>query len=184
MRFLLSTTLSPGIDRLTCGQGMKGVLSLVISVVAVALALAAPAWAEEPTRDQYREQVEPICQANTEANKRILKNAKERAKSRVPAKMKEAGAQFIHASAVFGKTVEKLAGVPRPAADDERLLKWFKQLGIVQTDLRKLGKALKATEEIKAAHEQIRVERASNAANNFSFVFEFHYCHLTASRFF
>jgi cell division septum initiation protein DivIVA len=163
---------------------MKGVLTLAVSVAAVTLLLVAPAWAEEPTRDQYREGVEPICQANTEANKRILKNAKDRAKSGVPAKMKEAGTQFIHASAVFGKTVQKLAGVPRPAADDARLLKWFKQLGIVQTNLRKLGKALKANEEIKAAHEQIRIERASNAANNVSFVFEFHYCHLTASRFF
>jgi cell division septum initiation protein DivIVA len=163
---------------------MKGVLTLAVSISSAMLLLASPAWAEEPTRDQYREGVEPICQANTEANKRILKNAKERARSRVPAKMKEAGAQFIHASAVFGKTVEKLSGVSRPPADDTRLLKWFKQLGIVQTNLRKLGKALKADEEIKAAHEQIRIERASNAANNVSFVFEFHYCHLTASRFF
>lgn len=163
---------------------MKGVLTLVAAVAAATLLPAASAWAEEPTRDQYREGVEPICQANTEANKRILKNAKDKAKSRVPAKMKEAGAQFIHASAVFGKTVEKLADVPRPPVDDARLLKWFKQLGIVQTNLRKLGKALKANEEIKAAHEQIRVERASNAANNVSFVFEFHYCRLTASRFF
>jgi hypothetical protein len=163
---------------------MKGVLTLAVAVAAVMLLVAAPAWAEEPTRDQYREAVEPICQANTEANKRILKNAKDRAKSRVPAKMKEAGAQFIHASAVFGKTVEKLAGVPRPPADDARLLNWFKQLAIVQTNLRKLGVALKADEEIKAAHEQIRVERASNAANNFSFAFEFHYCRLTPSRFF
>jgi hypothetical protein len=48
---------------------------------------------------------------------------------------------------------------------------------------RALGVALKANEEIKAAHEQIRVERASNAANNFSFVFDFRYCHLTPSRF-
>ncbi|MDX6602375.1 MAG: hypothetical protein QOF13_1577 [Solirubrobacterales bacterium] len=163
---------------------MKGVLTLAVAVAAATLLLAVPAWAEEPTRDQYREGVEPICQANTEANKRILKNAKDRAKSRVPAKMKEAGAQFIHASVVFGKTVQKLAGVPRPPADDTRLLKWFKQLGIVRTNLRKLGKALKADEEIKAAHEQIRVERASNAANNVSFVFEFHYCRLTAARFF
>jgi hypothetical protein len=163
---------------------MKGVLTLVVSVAAAMLLLAAPAWAEDPTRDQYREGVEPICEANTEANKRILKNAKERAKSRVPAKMKQAGAQFIHASAIFGKTVEKLADVPRPAADDARLLRWFTQLGIVQTNLRKLGLALKADEEIKAAHEQIRVERASNAANNVSFAFEFHYCRLTPSRFF
>jgi cell division septum initiation protein DivIVA len=153
-------------------------------VTAMAFLPAAAASAEEgPTRAQYVEQVEPICQANTEANKRILKNAKTKAKSRVPAKMKQAGAQFIHASIVFDKTVDKLGSVPRPAADDARLLRWFKQLRIVGEKLGNLGEALKANEEIKAAHEQIRVERASNAANNVSFVFEFHYCRLTPSRF-
>ena len=163
---------------------MKGVLTVVISVVALALLPVAVASAEEgPTRAQYVEQVEPICQANTEANKRILKNVKARAKSEVPAKLKQAGAQFVHASAVFGKTVEKLKAVPRPGADDARLVKWFTQLGVVQGKLQALGLALKASEEIKAAHEQIRVERAANAANNYSFVFGFHYCHLTPSRF-
>lgn len=163
---------------------MKGVLTAAMFVAAMALLPAAATAAEEgPTRAQYVEQVEPICQANTEANKRILKNVKPKAKSGVPAKMKEAGAQFIHASAVFGKTVEKLSAVPRPSADDARLLKWFTQLGVVQAKLRALGVALKENNEIKAAHEQIRVERASNAANNFSFVFGFHYCHLTPSRF-
>jgi hypothetical protein len=162
---------------------MKGVLTAAVSIAAMALLPAAAAAEEGPTRAQYVEQVEPICQANTEANKRILKNVKGKAKSGVPAKMKEAGAQFVHASAVFGKTVGKLSAVPRPSADDARLLKWFTQLGVVQAKLRALGIALKANEEIKAAHEQIRVERASNAANNFSFVFGFHYCHLTPSRF-
>jgi hypothetical protein len=162
---------------------MKGVLTAAISVAALALMPAAASAEEGPTRAQYVEQVEPICQANTEANKRILKNAKTKAKSKVPAKLKQAGAQFVHASAAFGKTVEKLNAVPRPSADDARLLKWFTQLGIVQAKLRALGTALKANEEIKAAHEQIRVERAANAANNFSFVFNFRYCHLTPSRF-
>jgi hypothetical protein len=163
---------------------MRGTFALAVSIAAAALALAAGAHAEgEPTRAQYVEQVEPICQANTTANKRILKNVRPKAKSKDPAKMKEAGAQFIHASAVFGATVQKITAVPRPAADDAHLLKWFKYLGIVKTNLRKLGKALKAGEEIKAAHEQIRVERASNAANNVGFIFEFHYCRLTASRF-
>lgn len=162
---------------------MKGVRTVVAMVVAGALLPAATAHAEEPTRAQYVEQVEPICQANTEANKRILKNVKTKAKSKVPAKLKQAGAQFIHASAAFGNTVEKLTAVPRPAADDAQLRKWFSQLGVVQAKLRALGVALKADEEIKAAHEQIRVERAANAANNYSFSFGFHYCHLTASRF-
>jgi hypothetical protein len=163
---------------------MKGLLTAAVAAAVLALLPVASAAAEEaPTRAQYVERVEPICQANTEANKRILKNVKTRAKSKVPAKLKQAGAQFIHASAVFGKTVEKLSAVPRPPADDAQLLKWFGQLGIVQTKLRALGVALKADEEIKAAHEQIRVERAANAANNYSFAFGFHYCHLTPSRF-
>lgn len=162
---------------------MKGVRTAIVLVVVLALGPVSAASAEEPTRPQYVEQVEPICQANTEANKRILKNVQAKAKSRNAAKMKEAGAQFIHASAVFGKTVGKIAAVPRPPADDARLRKWFKQLNVVREKLRKLGVALRAGEEIKAAHEQIRVERASNAANNVSFTFRFRYCKLTKSRF-
>jgi hypothetical protein len=162
---------------------MKGVRTAIVLVAALALGSVSAARAEDPPRSQYVEQVEPICQANTEANLRILKNVQTKARSRNPAKMKEAGAQFIHASTVFGKTVGKIAAVPRPPQDNERLLRWFKQLNIVREKLRKLGVALQEGNEIKAAHEQIRVERASNAANNVSFVFEFQACRLTKSRF-
>ena len=93
--------------------------------------------------------------------------------------MKEAGAQFIHASAVFGKTVEKIAAVPRPPPTTRACSSGSSSSTSCETKLRKLGEALKEGDEIKAAHEQIRVERASNAANNVSFVFEFHYCRLT-----
>ena len=79
--------------------------------------------------------------------------------------------------------MDKLAAVPRPPADDARLLKWFAQLRIVEANLRKLGKALKEEDKIKAAHESIRVERSSNAANNVGFVFEFRACRITPSRF-
>ena len=161
---------------------MKGTLGLAVSIAAVTLLLAAGAGAAEgvPSRAEYVSQVEPICEANTLANKRILKNVREKARN---GRMKEAGAQFIHAAAAFGSTVEKLAAVPRPAEDDARLLRWFKQLRIVETKLRNLGKALKEEDEIKAAHETIRVERASNAANNVGFVFEFRACRITPSRF-
>jgi hypothetical protein len=162
---------------------MKGALRIVVSIAAVTLVASGSARAEEtppPTRDEYRAQVEPICQANTEANKRILRNAKFRAQH---GRTKQAGAQFIHASAAFGATVEKIEAVPRPPADDARLLKWFKYLGIVKTDLHEIGTALKEGDKIRAAHEGIRVQRSSNAANNVSFVFDFTYCHITQSRF-
>lgn len=163
---------------------MKGTLPIALLIASAALLVAGAAHAEEgtegPTRDEYVSGVEPICQANTEANKAILRNVRQKVRK---GRLKEAGRQFIHASASFREAVDKLEAVPRPPGDDERLLKWFKFLRIVQTDLRKLGKALKAGERIKATHEAIRVERASNAANNVSYVFEFHYCRLTQSRF-
>lgn len=160
---------------------MKGTLVLAVSIAAATLLLAAPVRAEDPPeRAEYVALVEPICQANTDANKRILKNVREKARN---GKMKEAGAQFIHAAAAFGSTVNKLAAVPRPPADDARLLKWFDQLRIVQANLRKLGKALKREDKILAAHEAIRVERSSNAANNVGFTFEFQACRITPSRF-
>jgi hypothetical protein len=164
---------------------MRGPLRIAALTAAATLLLAAGVSAEEagPTRAEYVAQVEPICEANTTANKRILKNAKTRARSKQPAKMTQAGGQFIRASTAFGSTLQKIVAVPRPPLDDARLLKWFEQLRVVKTNLRKLGKALQEGNEIKAAHEQIRVERSSNAANNVGFVFEFRYCRLSASRF-
>ncbi|HEX5374735.1 MAG TPA: hypothetical protein VFW48_01100 [Solirubrobacterales bacterium] len=159
-----------------------GLSARIFSLAAVAtLLLVAGAGAEEPpSRAEYVSQVEPICEANTVANKRILKNVQAKARN---GRMKEAGAQFIHASAAFGSTVDKLSAVPRPAEDDARLLRWLDQMRIVQTNLRNIGKALKAEDKIRAAHERIRLERSANAANNVSFAFEFRYCRITPSRF-
>src|SRR3954454_23609269 len=100
---------------------MKGVLIAAISIAALALLPVASAAAEEgPTRAQYVEQVDPICQANTEANKRILKNAKIKARSKSEKTVKQAGSQFIQASNAFGAAERKIAAVPRPLADDAR----------------------------------------------------------------
>ena len=160
--------------------GMRGTFRIAVLTAAAMLAFAAGAQAEGPTRDEYKAQVEPICEANTIANERILKNVRERARN---GKLKAAGNQFIRASEAFGQTVGEIAAVPRPPADDTRLVKWFGFLKIVTKNLRNLGKALIDGDKIKAAHESIRVERSGNAANNVGFVFDFVYCRITPSRF-
>lgn len=162
---------------------MKEKLSIALLVVAVALLASTVVRAEgpaSPSRAEYVSQVEPICQANTEANQAILRGVRRKVRN---GKLKQAGRQFIHASAAFGLAVDKITAAPRPPADEERLLKWFRFLRIVQSDLRKVGTALKAGDKILATHETIRVERSANAANNVSYVFEFNYCHLSQSRF-
>jgi hypothetical protein len=165
---------------------MKGIFCTIALVLTTAtfFAVAVAAADEPPTpRDEYVATVEPICEANTLANKRILENVRTRARSKSPKQVKKAGAQFIHASAAFGATVGKIAAVPQPPEDEARLGRWIEHLRIVQTNLRHLGKALQRLERIKAAHEAIRVERSGNAANNVGFVFHFRYCRITPSRF-
>ncbi len=153
----------------------------VIGVAALGVTAAvAPAAGEGPTREEYVAQVDPICEQNTLANKRILKGVQAKVNN---GKLKAAGDQFIRASEEFGATMKEIEAVPRPAADDARLVKWFGFLGKVKTYLRMIGKALKEENRVKAVHERIRVERSSNAANNVGFVFGFDYCRLTPSRF-
>ncbi len=160
---------------------MRGMLWTAVSMLAATIVAGSVAHAEEgPTREAYVAQVEPICEQNTVASKRILAGAQEKIRQ---GRLDSAGGQFIRASEAFAATVRDIVAVPRPAADDARLVKWFGFLKIVRTNLRNVGKALKEGDEIKATHDRIRAERSANAANNVSFVFGFRYCRLTASRF-
>jgi hypothetical protein len=160
---------------------VRRTLTTALIVLAVTMVAAATAWAEEgPTREEYVAKVDPICQKNTEANKRILKGASQKVNA---GKLKPASAQFARASAAFGRSIKEIVAVPRPAADSPRLEKWFGFLKKVELNLGKVGKALKEGNKVKAVHEKIRAERSSNAANNVSFVFGFKYCHLAASQF-
>ena len=162
--------------------GMRKVQGISAALLLAALmAVAAVAAAEEgPTRQEYVSQVEPICKSNAEANKRILKGARGKVKQ---GQLRQASGQFFRASTAFGKTVSKIEAVTRPPADDARLNKWFKFLRIVQTNLRKIGKALKEENRVKASHESIRAERSANAANNVASIYSFHECRLSPSRF-
>jgi hypothetical protein len=153
----------------------------ILAALAVAILVAAPsALGEEPTREAYVTQIEPICKRDTERSQRILEGARERINKR---QLIPAGNQFLRASETFGEAIRKIVAVSRPPADDARLRKWFEFLRIVKMRLRQLGKTLKEEERLKATHASIKLERSSNAANNVGFVFGFHYCRLTRSRF-
>jgi hypothetical protein len=159
------------------------VLAIAIGVAVVTGSLAVPgAGADEgaPSREEYVAKIEPICEANTEANKRILKDVRAKVKA---GKLSPAGHQFIRASEAFGATLSEISAVPRPPADDARLVRWFGALKIIKANLRHVGKALLEGDKIKATHETIRLERSGNAANNVGFVFEFDHCRVTPSRF-
>lgn len=155
--------------------------ALVLSAV---LALAATASAEilvnPPSRAEYVSTVDPICKSTFDSNSKLLKNVRKMVKND---QFKPAGAKFAKASKNVGTMIKSLEGVPRPTEDSPRLEKWFKFLKIIQTNLGKIGTALRQENEVKANHETIRTERSANAANNVSFVFKFQYCALKPSQF-
>jgi len=155
-------------------------LVIAATTLAAVSASAAILPGANPTRPEYVAEVEPICEKNTDANKPILKAARRKVNAR---NLKGAGADFFRVSDNFGKALKSIEAVPRPAEDSARLEKWFTFLKTVQTNLRKVGKALKEENKVRASHEKIRAERSSNAANNVSFVFGFRSCRLTPSQF-
>lgn len=152
---------------------MKRTLGTFAAVTTAMLVIASPAVGEEQTRDGYKAQVEPICQANRAANEKIMAGAKEHIDK---GKLSLAGKQFIRVSGSVGELARKLAVVPPPAADATRVEHWLGSIRLLRQRLREVGKYYKAGEKIKAAHESILAERAALSANNTSIVFEFHYC--------
>jgi hypothetical protein len=160
---------------------MRGTIATALIVLAVTLVAAAVAWAEDaaaPTRDEYVARVDPICKHNTDVNRPLLKRAKKLGHAK---KYGAAAHKVLRVAKNFSRSIKEIEAVPRPPADDARLNKWFGFLRIVKTNLNHVATALKQKNKIKAGHEEIKVERSSNAANNVSFVFGFKYCHLKSS---
>src|SRR4051794_9941630 len=137
---------------------MKGKPTTAVLALATMLAVVAVADGEGvPSRTEYVAQVDPICKANTDSNKRILDGAAEKVNK---GKLAAAGRQFTRAAQAFGKSVQEIMAIPRPPEDNARLEKWFKFLKIIQEKLGKVGKALKEGDKVKAVHEKIRAERS------------------------
>lgn len=152
---------------------MKGTLGTLAALALAMLAFAAAAQGTEQTRDTYKAQVEPICQANRKANERIMSGARERVNRN---NLKPAGKQFIRLSESFGDLVKRLAKVPPPETDGHRIERWLEIMRQLGSRVRLVGKYFIAGEKIKGNHEAILAERSGISANNTTIVLHFHYC--------
>ncbi len=152
---------------------MKRSLGTLALTIVVLLACAPLAYGEEQTRETYKAQIEPICEANRGANERIMEGARERISRN---ELEPAGKQFIQVSGSFGGLIQRLAKVPPPPADEHRVERWFEQMRLLKTRLRNVGKYYKEGKEIKGTHESILAERSSISANNISIVFKVRFC--------
>jgi hypothetical protein len=154
---------------------------LIFSLIAVvALLGAVTASATEGERAEYKDAVEPICKANTEANEKILKGVRQKVKS---GKYDAAAKQFSAAARALKKTRGQLLAVPKPAEDAARLTKW---LGYAKSEaelFESIAKKLHNDEATAAQKMVVRLVSTAKQANNQVLEFEFRYCRFQPSKF-
>lgn len=156
--------------------GMK----TIFAALAALAACASMAFAEELTREQYVERVEPICKKNSDANSRILAGVKQQVQK---GDLVPAGKRFIRASTALGKSVTQIAAVPQPAEDTAKLGKWIGYLKKEKVYLQKIGKYLKAGDKYHAQKQAVELNNNNNKANNTVINFGFHECRIDSSKF-
>lgn len=152
----------------------------LLSVAAMLVLGAAPSFALSPEAQEYKEKVEPICQANTKANEKILKNVKSEVKAE---KLAPAGASLIAAGKALKKTWNELSAVPQPSESSAKLTKW---LGYVKGEaelFEKAGTLLKAGKKAPAQQIVNKLSRNANLANFEVVSFGFRYCKFEPSKF-
>jgi hypothetical protein len=148
-------------------------------VVALALVVCGAALAAETSREEYKEAAEPICKASAKANERILAGVRKEVKR---GQLKVPAAKFAKASKEQSRTLRELEALPRPAADEARLAKWFSYLKIEAELFATAGKKLKAGDKPGAEHIFTKLSLNINKANAQVLPFGFDYCRLNAAK--
>jgi hypothetical protein len=152
------------------------VLGIALLLVFVLVSLA---WAET-TRSDYIAAAEPICKANTDANRHTLRGARAKAKS---GKLGAAGRQFTRAARAFSATVDQIAALPQPSADTLVLSRWIGYLRLESGYLTKVAVALKHGQANKAQGFAVRLNRNANFANQTVAGYGFSSCLINPSQF-
>jgi len=156
---------------------VTGVLGTMFLLLAASMAFGATLEEERLT---YKQQVEPICKQNREANERVLKGVKKNIQN---GKLKLAGTQFAKGAAALKKARTQLSAVPKPAADSARLTKW---LGLIKSEVElfeNVSKKLKAGDKRGAQRMALQLTTTVNKANNTVLAYEFRYCKVQTSQF-
>lgn len=148
---------------------------------ALAMLLAAGAASAAGTAvTEYKEQVEPICKRDTEANEKILDGVRANVKA---GKLKQASRQLSAAAKALKQAYGQLSKVPKPTEDAARLTKWLQgvktEAELFEATSRKLAKG-----EKNAAQKMIvRLQSNATKTNNQVLDYEFRYCRLQPNKF-
>lgn len=164
---------------ITNGAGWhRFVVALVLASLMVGVGSAFAA--EGPTRDEYVSQLEGVCRPDAEATQRAMKGARSDIQAE---RFGVAAGKFAKATRIFGSTLDEIAPVPRPAADMEKLARWFVDLRNQESYLAQITSQLQSEHGIKAQRLIARFIHSGNLANNVVLAFGFNYCSFKFSRY-
>lgn len=158
---------------------MAGKKLIVIFATAAMLLAAIPALAAEVSPTEYKERVEPICQAGR-SKEEILKNVRKEVKE---GKLKKASRQVATGAKALKQTYLKLLQVPKPAEDAVRLTKWLKGIKTEVELLEATGRKLAKGEKNAALRMVVRLRANAEKANNLVIDYQFRYCRVDPSKF-
>ena len=151
-------------------------ISLVMLLVAAAIAPAA----EAPTRDEYVDQLEKVCEPDQSAVQRVMKGSRADVRAE---RLKAAARKFGKASTIFDSTMREIKRAPRPAADTAKLSRWFTYLTRQQSYMHGIVAELRRENAIKAQRLTARFIHTGNLANNVVLAFGFDWCSFKFSRY-
>lgn len=153
------------------------------SALLLALALIAPsavAAAEAPTRAEYVAELETICKPDAVATQRVMQGARTDLRRE---RLDRAAEKFAAATSIFGGTVKEISAVPRPQADRQKLVKWFRYLKDQERYMKRITAKLKADQAIAAQRLTARFIQSGKLANNVVLAFGFSSCSFKFSRY-
>lgn len=146
----------------------------------LALATAPAIRADAPTRNEYVDLVEPICERGTDANETVLKGVDAMVRK---GELGRAAGRFQRAAKALGKVIARLAQVPRPAADTSRLARWLGYAHNGEALLRRISQLLREGKRPQAEETADRLLREIRRANATVVGFDFNHCRLQPGRF-
>jgi hypothetical protein len=162
------------------GRSRAGVALVVLALLLLLVAAGQVHAAEAPTRGEYVTLLESTCEPGAEATRQTMRGARDDIRA---SRLEVAAAKFSRATRIFGSTVQRIAAVPRPPADAERLRKWFVYLNRQEDYLGRITAQLRARHAVKAQRLTARFIHSGNLANNVVLAFGFHFCSFKFSRY-
>ena len=154
--------------------------AMVCLLIATGVGKADVPTAAPVERATYVKQLEAICAPGAEATRRVVKGVRANVQRGL---LKRAARQFARAGQIFGGTVKRISIVPRPSAEKLTLTRWFIDLNLQESYLKKIASTLRTGEKIRAQGYEARFVHYGNVGNNVVLAFEFHSCRFDPTRF-